>query len=383
LRTLTPIAFLCSSQSYGGLEMNVLRLSIWMQQRGWPIILYLREGSPLHNAALEKTIPIEFIPRYRKYYPLIKAIKLYRLFQKDKIRIILIRDNRDISISAIVKLLSLNRIKIVFQQAMQIGKSKKDILHTLRYKNIDAWLTSLSSMKNEVIQKTRFPGDRIHIIPLGVDVQELCSNKPNKTTARELLTLPDSAYIIGILGRINRMKGQEFLIQCLNKIRSRDEKIHLLIMGEPSRNESHDYFNYLKKKIQDLGLQDNIHLRGFSNDIKTFFSAIDLFVMASEKETYGMVTIEAMISGVPILASNSGGTSEILQYGRYGTLFIPKDEDDFVIKCLKIITGEIQPNSPELVEEIRELYSHQHECELIEEVLNHHLIHLTDLNSTK
>ena len=71
-------------------------------------------------------------------------------------------------------------------------------------------------------------------------------------------------------------------------------------------------------------------LREYSEDIHLFYNAIDIFVLASEGETYGMVTIEAMLSGLPVIATKSGGTPEILNFGEFGLLFKHNDIPGFV-----------------------------------------------------
>ena len=70
---------------------------------------------------------------------------------------------------------------------------------------------------------------------------------------------------------------------------------------------------------------------------ESIYPALDIFVLASYSETYGLVTIEAMASGLPIVATNAGGTAEIIANQETGLLFKPKNSDELADKLLKLI----------------------------------------------
>ena len=89
--------------------------------------------------------------------------------------------------------------------------------------------------------------------------------------------------------------------------------------------------------VTEYGLEDQIHFRPFSDDTVQFYKAIDLFAMATDRETFGMVTIEAMASGVPVIGNNSGGTTEILGNGKLGTLYKPGNLEDFSEKLVGFV----------------------------------------------
>ena len=140
------------------------------------------------------------------------------------------------------------------------------------------------------------------------------------------------AQLIGVLGRIDEKKGQLFLVQALEQIRASGEELELLIVGEPTINDPRGkaYYDQLMCYIADHQLESVVHFAGFTQDVARFYNAIDVFVMSSIGETYGMVTLEAMLSGVPVLGTDSGGTPEILGRGRLGELYVPENMDAFL-----------------------------------------------------
>jgi glycosyltransferase involved in cell wall biosynthesis len=106
----------------------------------------------------------------------------------------------------------------------------------------------------------------------------------------------------------------------------KDIELHVLIVGEESRGDRRRYPQYLQKLVQELRIENYIHFRPFTQQAEVAFTALDIFVMASLGETYGMVTVEAMASSLPIIGTNAGGTPELLDSGATGLLVPPADE---------------------------------------------------------
>jgi glycosyltransferase involved in cell wall biosynthesis len=104
-------------------------------------------------------------------------------------------------------------------------------------------------------------------------------------------------------------------------------------------------------------------------DVTVFFAAVDWFVMATKAETFGMVTIESLASGTPVLGSNAGGTPEILNGNEGGELFTTLDSTDLAKKIDEIIDNNIQP-APNDLKEMAKVYDHDKVCEAVEKALN-------------
>jgi glycosyltransferase involved in cell wall biosynthesis len=288
------------------------------------------------------------------------------------IRHLVITDNRDLDFGGWVKALFRDRFFLVYQQHMRLGITKKDPLHTLRFRRLDAWITLLPYMEKEIRQKTLFPSTRVHLIPLGLEMESLLARKLPKKEARQHLELPHSGILMGILGRLDPQKGQHLVLEALSQLRDQGTDLSLLIMGESTLNEGIDYRDHLESVVREYNLNDRVYFRGYREDIAQFFSAIDLFVLGSYEESYGMVTIEAMAHGVPVIGSDSGGTPGILGNGSFGWLYIPKDPQDLAKKITEVITN---PASAEVKalrakEYARETFSHLTECRKIELLIN-------------
>jgi len=307
---LTKIGFYCSSISWGGLEMNSVRYAQALQQENFEIQVYGVDGSSFFQSATELGLPIQAVPRNKKYFDFKHARSLAKIFQNDRIEIVHFRDNRDLDFLGWVKFFSSGKIKLVYHQAMQLGVSKKDILHTFRFNRIDAWVSTLDYMKKQVLSHTKFPEKKLHVIPLGTSIDSTSIH--SKEDARKLLNLPSAKFLIGVVGRLDEKKGQLEVIQALSMLKENEKDIHVVFIGDKTKNEADDYVQKLNDAIEINYLQEKTTLLPHQSDIQKLYGAFDLIIVPSWEETFGTVTIEAMASSVPVIGSNTAGTAEIL-----------------------------------------------------------------------
>lgn len=324
------IAFFCNSESFGGLELNFIHLAERFSEKGWSVSVIAKQDSPIYNKAISLCMNVQGVGKIKKHFDYVSAKKIKKFISSNDIDTILCTDNKDLNF--IFTLRTLCNVKTIYIQQMQIGINKKDLYHTSIYKTIDYWISPLNMLKDEVIRKTNFPEEKISVIPLGFD-EKILSDNMTVSECRNILDLPADIFLCGISGRFDVQKGQDFLIDCICDMRVKyNIDVGLVMMGEPTKNEGEQYYKYLLDKIKDNNLEKRVFMRGFRDDVNIFYDAIDVFTLASKSETFGMVTVEAMAKGLPVLATNSGGTIEILGGGEYGLLYTPADKKDFCEK---------------------------------------------------
>lgn len=318
----SKIAYLCSSESWGGLEMNHFRNALWMREHGKEVVVFAIKNSPIANAAKKSQLQVVFVSRHRKYYDISAALKLAKLFRTEKITHLFIRDTKDMSIAGLTKTLLKNHLTVAYFMEMQLGINKKDLLHTIRFTQLDFWFCPLNWLKDQVVEKTRFPVQKIHVLPSALDLSALIC-PVDKQSARNVLNLPHDLTLFGLIGRFDPQKGQLMTLKAFQALKS--NSVGLVFLGEKTKNESDAYFHQIENFIKNNDLQDKVFLRSFRKDVSTFYAAIDATVMASKSETFGMVTIESMACGVPVIGSAAGGTLELLKQGNLGYLFSPEN----------------------------------------------------------
>ena len=105
--------------------MNHLRNAVWMRDRGHQVLVIGIANSPFLLKALKLNLPVQTVPKYRKYYAFFSAFNLYKLLRKENATHLFIRDTRDMSIMASLKFLFGKKIRAVYFMEMQLGVTKK------------------------------------------------------------------------------------------------------------------------------------------------------------------------------------------------------------------------------------------------------------------
>ncbi len=366
-----PLTFLCSSTSWGGLEHGVVRLLRWLGDRAWPVTLLAVEHSPLAAAARDAELPMLPIRRHWRHGDLPNALRLARLLRRIDAPALLTFDARDLGIASDVSMLTRRHIRIIHYQNMQVGVSKRGLLHWLQQRRIDAWIAPLDWLAEQALQRTRLRPDQIVVIPHGIEVAAFRSNGWARDGARQRLELPQDAFIAGLTGRIDAGKGHHLLIEAIHRLHERGIHAHALFVGDPTMGEGEPYLIRLHAMCDSLHLQDQVHFRPFMKDIAIAYRAMDAFVLGTLSETFGMVTVEAMLSGIPVIGSDAGGTPDILGHGRLGLLYPPGDVHALTqaLSSLIIDPDTASARAAMAQEHAVATWSHTAECNRVEALL--------------
>lgn len=359
------IGYVCGSESWGGLEMNQWRNARWMKARGHSVVVFGKAGSPMRDYCAQDGIEFVEVPAYRKYYDFGAARKLSKLLALWNVQHLVIRDVRDMSVAATAKYWFGHRFQLHYFMEMQLGVKKTNLLHTIRFRQLDTWSCPLHWLEEQVRTMTRTPENRICYIPSGLELAPLQQSLP-KAEARRLLDLPESGLLIGLAGRFDPQKGQLLLLEAVQQLPTAD--FGIVLLGAPTHNEGEAYHAAMLDLIQTAGLSDRVFVRPFRKDIHVFYKAVDAFVMASKAESIGMVTMESMACGTPVIGSNAGGTPELLQSGKIGYLFEPLSSNDLAHK-LQDFLDEPDRFPPEVLQEAMQPFDHAAVCALVEERL--------------
>lgn len=144
---------------------------------------------------------------------------------------------------------------------------------------------------------------------------------------------------IGCVARIlPEKKGQDILIKALEKIKDKQD-IRLFFAGDVEYINGKKILkklNILKKLVKDLNLNENVEFCGNIENIPEFLKNIDILVLPSRYEGFGLVLIEAMAAKIPVIASNIDGPKKIIN-DKYGYLFNVNDHEDLALKLLECI----------------------------------------------
>lgn len=344
--------------------MNHLRNALWMQERGHSVHVFCVANSRFHKEALQMQLRVVPIKKHRKYYDFGAGRALVGLLKKYEITHLLTRSTRDLSILAYAKSRLKGKLHTSYFMEMQLGVDKTNFLHTQRFKGIDLWACPLPWLVKQVETRTHYQNSTV-LIPSGMDLDQF-SNLPTKNEARALLNLPENRLLFGLIGRFDVQKGQLLLLEAMKTIQTLD--FDVVLLGEPTFNEGDDYADQIQHYITENDWSNRVHIRPFNKQPEHFYTAIDWLVMATKAETFGMVTIEALACGTPVLGSNAGGTPEII--GTEGGLLFESMNANDLGEQMKQICNNHYKTSPAKLKAIAQQYDHHKVCALVEKHLN-------------
>ncbi|MQU52239.1 MULTISPECIES: glycosyltransferase [Pseudomonas] len=154
----------------------------------------------------------------------------------------------------------------------------------------------------------KWPAGRINTLYNRIDIDAVQAGQLSGTPAREALGLSDDGFIVGNVGRLHPDKDQATLIRGFAlALPNLPTDSQLVIMGKGRLEED------LKELSNELGIGDQVLFLGQVPDARRYFRAFDVFALSSDHEPFGMVLLEAMAAGVPLLATACGGAKEVVE----------------------------------------------------------------------
>jgi glycosyltransferase involved in cell wall biosynthesis len=178
--------------------------------------------------------------------------------------------------------------------------------------------------KNLISEMTQ---SKIHVIPNGIDFEDIQNILPDKST--------EFPYILYV-GNLVKVKGVDLLVKAIPNIKKAIPNIRVFIGGlGPQEKE-------LKKLVKKLNIEENVKFLGFisGNEKYSYYKSTDLCVVPSFYETFGIVCLEAMACGKPVVASNVGGIPYVVEDGKTGLLFECGNANDLAEKVIILLKNK-------------------------------------------
>jgi glycosyltransferase involved in cell wall biosynthesis len=179
--------------------------------------------------------------------------------------------------------------------------------------------------------------EKIVIIPNGINIEEV-TTVHTQEECRNMLGLPYDAPIILFFGSLVRYKGPDVLLKAFKTIKKEFPKAKLIFAGRG------EMFDELSNQALKLDLVNDVLFTGFVEEDKKplYFKAADIFCLPSTTmaESFGIVNLEAMASGIPIVASNLGGIPDIVKHGVNGLLAEPGNYQNLADNLLCLLKDE-------------------------------------------
>lgn len=252
--------------------------------------------------------------------------KYMHIIRKYKIDIIHCQSNDTVRFSLFSKMLN-PKIKIYYtvHDTNTFNKLKgiDIIVNNIICNNI---IAISSSVYKEIVER-KIDDKKVKIVYNGIDLSMYSTKKE----------IHESINIACVARIIPRKKGQDILINSIKEVKSKYPNVKCYLVGDTDNNTEKVS---LKKLVDDNNLENQIVFTGNIDNIPRFLETIDIIVMPSRYEGFGLALIEAMASKIPVIASDIDGPKEIIKDNQYGMLFKSEDSEELAKKIIYLIENK-------------------------------------------
>ncbi len=312
------ILFIDTIQMFGGGEVWMLRTLQGLRKRGHHVALLCRPHTEVGKRAEDKDIPVFRMQVGGDFGP-ITILRTIRLLRREKFDILLTNMDKELRFAGLAARI-VGRIIVIPRRGIDYPLKNKMRYRFAYNKLADALIANSEATKTALLRNAPWlNAKRIHVVYNGIDPKPFMDGA--EINLRKEWGLGDDALIIGFAGQLDERKGIDCLLQAFARTAAIYENVHLVLAGQgplASRIEKFAGENHLAKKI---------HLPGFLDKIENFMKSIDIFVLPSLWEGFGIVLIEAMAAGKPAITTDVSSMPEIVLDGKTGKIIKVNDVD--------------------------------------------------------
>lgn len=331
------VALVLPNLTLGGAERQAVELAVRLPAHGWrPIVLAAENHGPLARRLGEAGIAVyDLDARFwmRKYDPRF-WMNLARVIAR--MRRILLEQRIDIVQSFLfwqsafaVPAARLSGVKGVITGRRNLGVYKDGRRHYQSIENIlnvytDAVVCNSRAVARDVVKRERVRRKRLRVIYNGIDPGRFAGADAEDVYTR-YPKLKSAPLVLGTVGNMKRQKRHDLFLRVLAEVRREIPGAAGLLAGRDLGEEAG-----LRRLARELGIADAVVFAGGVDDPAPYYAAMDAFLLTSDWEGLPNVVLEAMATGVPVVARPAGGTSEIIRHGRNGFLLDSQDPASYV-----------------------------------------------------
>lgn len=314
---------ICSARSTGGGERHVIDLANQMTLRDHEVYLALVPGSPLVSR-LEQ-IPADRIGTFplRNALDIPSAVRIARFVKSHDIQLLNAHLARDYPIAAAAARIA--GIPFVITRHVLFPMSR---LHRLLLRKASFVIAPSNAVAENLRREAIFPQEKIVTIRYGLDVDRIAAPARNNNLLLR----------IGSVGNLDPVKGFDVLMRAAAIVHVEHPVVRFEIVGE-DRSPDGENRKALEELLVRLDLTGVIRLSGWSDDIARKLAGFDIFVSSSRSESFGFVIAEAMLSGLPVIATETEGAKEIISDLPLGVL-VPINSPEALANAINELLGD-------------------------------------------
>ena len=336
-----------SASSFGGGERYVADLTNTLIARGHNLFAVLRPASPLIRHLELPAEKILTLP-LRNALDVPSAHELERFVRRQRIDVVHAHMARDYSLASYAAHRNRQTKFIATRHVLfQLNRLHR---HTLaRATRVIAVSAAVAKELQRVVNESR-----VALIPNGIDLdrfERACAGFDRAEFLRSMGLRAD-CLLVGSVGELRTLKRHDDFIRAAARIVSRFPETHFVLAGVDTL-ASGDVRKKLEKLVIELRLKDCFHFLGWVDEAERLLFAMDVFVSASETESFGLAIAEAMAAGTPVVATRTEGAQEVVEDQKTG-LLVPIGDVERIAEAVNTLLG----NS----EKRRAMGAHAHEA---------------------
>lgn len=181
-------------------------------------------------------------------------------------------------------------------------------------RNTDALVAVSPEVRDELVELGVAPASRFAVIRLGVDISERMTGAKDGAALRASLGISPDRFCVGWVGRMAAIKQPDDVLRTIRELRDRGVDAALILVGDGPERAG------MEERANALDLVERVHFVGFQNDVGPWFHAFDVLLLTSRNEGTPVSAIEALASGRPVVATDVGGTRDVVEEGLSGFL---------------------------------------------------------------
>ena len=325
-----------SANAFGGGERHLVDLVRGLRERGHDVFVAVRPGSPLLSEL--PTVPsgnISTLP-LRNSLDALSARALARLVRQHNVQIVHAHMARDYPLAAYASRRNRHcRLTVTRHVLFPLGR-----LHSLTLSKAARVIAVSRSVARGLVAQRLIPNERIAVIPNGIDISRFENvSRTDGTDFRRSCNIPADALLVGTVGELTPLKGHGEFLQAAAKISAVFPNAYFLIAGIDTAADA-PILLALQKQIQESGLAQRCQILGWVENLSSLYAALDVFVSASYTESFGLAIAEAMLTGTPVVATNTEGAAEIIADEKNGSLVQVGNIDEIARAVIALLGDE-------------------------------------------
>ena len=312
------VAFVTSALPRGGAERQLVDLVHHLDRRRFQSMIVALHGGAMISD-VNGNVPVFSNLGVWAGDPR-ELIRLIRLFQIHRPQIVNVlgQDNSALWGRLAAKLTGVPIIVNSFHHSVpHPSQRRKMAIYRMLNRPLDRWtkmFIAVSEWQRSSLNLTNVQDDRLIVIHNGIDVQRFTNNGARRDHVRRKLGLSFQTPVVGMVANLSPIKRHDVMIQALVKVCNQFPAVQCLLIGDGVLN------NDMKKMAVRLGVDDRVHFLGTRQDVPELLSALDVFILSSDSESFSYAIGEAMMAGLPVVATDCGGPREIILDGETGFL---------------------------------------------------------------